>query len=44
MDIATSIGLALIKTEICVHLSIENADLFSSLGTASETLGVELSN
>lgn len=40
-DIARSIGLVLLKTEVHVHLLIGNADLFS--GLASETLGVELS-
>lgn len=43
VQIAISIGLAPLKTESHVHLLIENAYLFSSLGMASETLGVGLS-
>lgn len=43
VDIARSIGLAPLKTEIHVHLLIGNANLFSSLCMASETLRVEIS-
>lgn len=43
VDIARSVGLAPLKTEVAVHLLIGNADLFSSLGMAPETLGLELS-
>lgn len=43
VQIAVSIGLVPLKTEIHVHLLIENADLFSSVGMASKTVGVELS-
>lgn len=43
VDIAGSIGLDPLNTEIRVHLLIGNADLFSSLGMASETVGVAIS-
>lgn len=43
VDIARSIVLPPLKTGIHIHLLIGNADLFSSLDMASDTLGVAFS-